>query len=146
MTDILQFTLDKFTFTIPTDRRYSPDGLWVQEHDGRLLVGVSDYFQQHNGDAAFVELSPPGTTVSRGGRFGAVETIKVDQELAAPLSGVIAEVNERLEQEAELINQDPYGAGWLVTLEPDNWLVEKDDLLPPEIYLDLACEQAQREL
>jgi len=146
MTDSLQFTVDKFTFTIPTDRRYHPDGLWVQERDGRLIIGVSDYFQQRSGDAAFVELSPPGTAVVRGGRFGAVETIKVDQELVAPVSGVIAEVNERLEQEAELINQDPYGAGWLVVLEPDNWPAEKDDLLLPEIYLDLAREQAKREL
>lgn len=146
MTDTLQFTVDKFTFTIPTDRRYHPDGLWVQERDGRLVIGVSDYFQQRSGDAAFVELSPPGTAVTRGERFGAVETIKVDQELTAPLSGVVAEVNERLEQEAELINQDPYGAGWLIALEPDNWLIEKEDLLPPEIYLDLAREQAQREL
>jgi len=146
MTDSLQFTVDKFTFTIPTDRRYHPDGLWVQERAGRLVIGVSDYFQQRGGDAAFVELSPPGTTVVRGDRFGAVETIKVDQELVAPVSGVIAEVNERLEQEAELINQDPYGAGWLVVLEPDSWPAEKDDLLLPEIYLDLAREQAKREL
>lgn len=146
MTDSLQFTVDKFTFTIPTDRRYHPDGLWVQERDGRLVIGVSDYFQQRSGDAAFVELSPPGTAVARGGRFGAVETIKVDQELAAPLSGVVVEVNERLELEAELINQDPYGAGWLVIVASDNWLVEKDDLLLPDLYLDLAREQAKREL
>ena len=146
MAESLDFTVDKFTFTIPTDRLYHPDGLWIQPQDGRLVVGLSDYRQQRDGDIAFVELVPPGTIVARGQPLGTVETIKVDYELPAPLAGTVVEVNERLELEAELINQEPYGAGWLVVLEPENWLVEKDDLLPAGIYRDLARAQAEEEL
>ena len=146
MAESLEFTVAKFTFTIPTGCLYRPDGLWVRHQDGRVVVGLSDYRQQRDGDVAFVELVPPGTIVDRGQPFGTVETIKVDYELPAPLAGTVVEVNERLELEAELINQEPYGAGWLIVMEPANWLVEKDDLLPAEIYRDLAQAQAQEEL
>lgn len=141
----LSFTLDKFTFAIPTDRLYHPDGLWVQERDGRLRVGVTDYYQQQSGDVAFAEMVGPGTAVAAGERLGSIETIKVDNELASPVTGTVVEVNDKLTFEAEVINQDPYGAGWLVVLEPAAWAQESGALLSPEAYLAFNREQAEKE-
>lgn len=145
MSEILQFTVDKFNFTIPTDRFYHPDGLWVQERDGRLLVGVTDYFQQNSGDVAFAEVAEPGTAVAIGERLANIETIKVDVELPAPVSGAVAEVNEKLELEAEIINQDPYDAGWLVVIEPTAWAAEQAALLSPQAYYEHSHTQALEE-
>ena len=145
MTEPLSFTVDKFTFTIPTDRLYHPDGLWVQERDGRLLVGVTDFFQQNSGDVAFAEVAEPGTAVAIGERLANIETIKVDNELASPVSGTVVEVNDKLTFEAEVINQSPYGDGWLAVIAPSAWDVERAGLLSPEEYLEINREQARRE-
>lgn len=145
MSEILQFTVDKFTFSIPTDRLYHPDGLWVQERDGRVVVGVTDFFQQNSGDVAFAEVAEPGTAVAIGERLANIETIKVDVELPAPVSGAVAEVNEKLELEAEIINQDPYDAGWLAVIEPAAWAVEQTALMSPQAYCDHSHAQALKE-
>ena len=146
MTEILQFTVDKFSFTIPTDRLYHPDGLWVQERDGRLVVGVTDFFQQNSGDVAFAEVAEPGTAVAIGERLANIETIKVDAELPAPVSGTVAEVNEKLELEAEIINQEPYDAGWLAAIEPTAWAVEQTALMSPQAYYEHSHTQALEEI
>ena len=146
MSDSLAFTVDKFTFTIPTDRLYHPDGLWVLERDGRLVVGVTDFFQQNSGDVAFAEVAGPGTAVAIGERLANIETIKVDVELLAPVSGTVAEVNPALELEAERINQDPYGEGWLVAIEPSAWTVERAALMSPEAYYEHSHAQALEEI
>ena len=145
MGNSLTFTVDKFTFTIPTDRQYHPDGLWVQARGGRVVVGLTDYRQQNSGDVAFAEVAEPGTVVAAGERLGNVETIKVDTELASPVSGTVIEVNEKLELEAEIINQDPYGEGWLVAIEPAGE-EEGAALLSPEAYYEHSHAQALEEI
>ena len=144
MGNTLTFRVDKFTFTVPTDRQYHPDGLWVQARDGRLAIGLTDYRQQNSGDVAFAEMAEPGTVVAAGERLGNVETIKVDIELASPVSGTVIEVNEKLELEAEIINQDPYGEGWLVVIEPAAG--EGATLLSPEAYYEHSHAQALEEI
>ena len=146
MSDLLSFTVDKFTFTIPTDRLYHPNGIWIQERDGRLVVGVTDFFQQNSGDVAFAEVAEPGTAVAIGERLANIETIKVDVELPAPVSGVVVEVNEKMELEAEIINQDPYDAGWLVVIEPAAWAVEQAALMSPQAYYEHSHTQALEEI
>ncbi len=146
MSELLQFTVDKFSFTIPTDRLYHPDGLWVQARDGRLRVGVTDFFQQNSGDIAFAEVVEPGTVITTSDRLADIETIKVDVELPAPVSGTVVEVNEKLELEAEIINQDPYGEGWLVLIEPADWTKEQAALMPPEAYYQHSQTRALEEM
>ncbi len=145
MADQLEFTVDKFTFTIPTDRLYQPEGLWVQERDGHLLIGVTDYYQQVSGDIAFAEIAEPGTVVRAGERLGNIETIKVDNEIAAPVSGTVVEVNDKLLFEAEVINQAPYGAGWLVVIAPADWPGEREMLLDAAAYYTYSHTQALEE-
>lgn len=146
MSDTLKFTVDKFTFLIPTDRLYHPAGLWVQEKDGRLVVGVTDYFQQQSGDVAFAELVEEGAAVTAGERLGNIETIKVDNEIPTPVSGMVRAVNDKLQFEAEIINQDCYGAGWLAAIEPSHWEAEREALLSPQAYMDLSRAQALEEM
>jgi glycine cleavage system H protein len=145
MSEYLEYTLDKFTFKVATDRLYSPEGLWAKADGNQITVGVSDFFQQHNGDVAFAEVKEVGTAVSANDGFADIESIKVDIELLCPISGTIAEVNEKLELEAEVINQDPYDDGWLAIIEAADWAADQANLLTPEAYFEHMKVQAQEE-
>ena len=151
MLEELTYTQDKFTFHVAADRYYNAAGVWAKAEasanaeGNRVTVGVSDFFQQHNGDVAFVDVAEVGTHVSCGDDFANIETIKVDIELPGPVNGTIAAVNEALELEAELINRDPYGAGWLAVFEASDWTNDRAALMTPEQYLEHIKTQAQAE-
>jgi glycine cleavage system H protein len=146
MTDYLEYTLDKFTFKVATDCLYSPAGVWARAEGERIVVGVSDFVSQRGGDVAFAEVVPAGTSLAASDELATLETIKVDLELPAPVSGAVAAVNEKLEMEAEVINLDPYGEGWLAIIEPTNWPAECAGLMSPEAYLAQMEREAQEEL
>ena len=145
----LQLTVDKFTFRVPADRSYTADGVWVQrvgdDDPVRVRLGVTDFVQQHSGDMTFVHTRPAGTRVLRGEEFAAIETVKVDVSLVAPVAGRVVEVNDALETAPEMVNQDPYGAGWLAVVEATNWAAERGALLEPEAYLAVMKQQATSE-
>lgn len=145
MSAYLEYTLDKFTFKVAADRFYTPEGVWARADGDRVIVGVSDFFQQHNGDVAFAEVQEAGTAVAAGAPFATIETIKVDVELSCPVSGVISAVNEKLELEAEIINQDPYGDGWLASIDAADWPADQANLMTPEAYFAHMQVQAQAE-
>ena len=146
MADYLEYTLDKFTFKVATDCLYSPAGVWVRAEGDRVAVGVSDFLGQRSGDVAFVDVVPVGTVVTAGDELATLETIKVDIELPAPVSGIVTAVNEELEMEAEVINQDPYGEGWLAIIETGDRPAEQAGLLSPEAYLEQMKREALEEL
>jgi glycine cleavage system H protein len=145
MNEYLEYTLDKFTFKVTTDRFYSPEGMWAKANGNLITVGVSDFFQQHNGDVAFAEVREVGTAVTTNDGFADIESIKVDIELVSPVNGTIVVVNDKLELEAELINQDPYGEGWLAIIEADDWATDQANLMTPETYFEHMKVQAQAE-
>ncbi len=116
----LEFKYDKFTFRVRLGYHYSADELWVRIEDDRAVVGVTDLMQQKSGDAAFVELVAVGTHVAAGEAMGTFETVKATVTLVAPLAGTVVEQNEMLELEPEVVNQDPYGTGWLAVLRLDD--------------------------
>ena len=123
-------------FEVPDDRRYVESHEWTTtDVDGAVRVGVSDFAQDELGDVVFVELPDEGETLSKGETFGVVESIKAVSDLYAPLSGEVTAVNEALFDRPELVNEDPYGDGWLLELEPSD-PDELDDLLTPEEYRD----------
>ena len=136
MSEFLEYTLDKFTFRVATDRFYNAAGVWAKVEGVHILVGLSDFFQQHHGDVAFAEVAPAGTAVTAGDTFATVETIKVDIDLPCPLSGAIVEVNEAMDFEAEIINQDPYDQGWLAIIEATDWPADQAELLDPLAYFE----------
>lgn len=145
MTEFLEATVDKFTFRVPTDRRYSSEGIWAQAVGGRVRLGLTDFLQQRSGDVAFAEIKPQGTLLKVGDEFGTIETIKVNISLTSPASGKVVEVNPATETTPEAVNQDPYGAGWLALLEPSDWTKDQAALLDPQAYFTLMRAQAEEE-
>lgn len=145
MSEYLEYTLDKFTFKVATDRFYNLEGVWAKADGPQVTVGVSDFCQQRNGDVAFAEVKEVETAVSVKNEFATIETIKVDIELPCPVSGTITAVNEKLEMEAEIINQDPYGDGWLAVIQAADWTADQANLLTPAGYLEQMKIQAQTE-
>ncbi len=115
--EYLVTTVDKFTFGAKRGLRYSEDEVWAAQEGGRLRLGVTDYLQQRSGDAAFVEPVAVGTVLTPGDTFARLETIKTALELPSPLGGRVAAVNEALGEHPELVNEDPYGAGWVLILD-----------------------------
>ncbi|MBI4311853.1 MAG: glycine cleavage system protein GcvH [Chloroflexi bacterium] len=105
----------------PNDRRYSKEHEWVMiEPDGRALVGITHYAQDHLGDVVFVDLPKPGAKVAQFQKLGEVESVKAVSDIFSPVAGQVAEVNERLTSKPELLNQDPYGMGWIARLSAVN--------------------------
>jgi glycine cleavage system H protein len=146
MTEYLETTVDKFIFRVATDRLYSSEGLWVKANGNFARIGLTDFWQQRNGDVAFAEIEPEGTTTTTDDVISTIETIKVDIELTSPVSGKIVEINPEMEDSPELINQDPYGEGWLVVIEVADWEAEKARLMDPLAYFTLIKQQAEEEV
>lgn len=104
---------------IPEDLRYGENHEWVRmEPDGAVRVGITDFAQDALGDVVYVELPEVGATFDAGGVFGEIESTKSVSEVYAPLAGTVAAVNEALVDAPELVNSEPYGAGWFVLLSP----------------------------
>ncbi|HEX2481063.1 MAG TPA: glycine cleavage system protein GcvH [Methylomirabilota bacterium] len=106
--------------TYPADLRYTQEHEWARLEGQRARVGITHYAQDQLGDVVFVELPKVGAKVTQMQSFGVVESVKAVSDLFAPLSGVVAEVNEELTREPERVNRDPYGTGWLVVIELAN--------------------------
>ncbi len=147
MPEYLETTLDKFTFKVATDRYYSRDGVWLEDLGGsRVRVGVTDFVQQHSGDVAFATVRAKGTALVAGDEFADLETVKVNVSLALPIAGRILEVNLALESGAEVINQNPYGDGWLAVIHATAWEADRINLLDPTAYLSVMQAQIRQEL
>jgi glycine cleavage system H protein len=101
----------------PADLRYTREHEWARVEGDRARVGITHYAQDQLGDVVFVELPKTGTRVRHMQSFGVVESVKAVSDLFAPLSGTVVEVNQNLTERPEQVNQDPYGAGWLIVVE-----------------------------
>ncbi len=97
----------------PSDRRYTESHEWVKIEDGVAVVGISDYAQEALGDITFIELPETESDVTQDEECGVVESVKAASDIFAPLDGHIAEVNDALDGNPELVNEDPYGEGWI---------------------------------
>jgi glycine cleavage system H protein len=102
---------------VPDELRYSSDHEWVRIEDGRARIGITDYAQDALGDVVFVQVPEVGATAEVGASVGEVESTKSVSEIYAPITGTVVEVNADLETSPELINSDPYGAGWIAVVE-----------------------------
>jgi glycine cleavage system H protein len=100
----------------PTDLRYTEQHEWIREDGEVVTVGITRFAQDQLGDVVYVDLPSPGAEVTVGEPFGEVESTKSVSDLYAPVTGVIVERNEDLDERPELVNLDPYGEGWLVTI------------------------------
>jgi glycine cleavage system H protein len=145
MTEFLETTIDKFIFKVATDRYYSSEGLWAQADGNLIRIGLSDFLQQRSGDVAFAEVKPPETNVAAGEAVASIETIKVTISLTSPVTGRLVEANPLLSTAPEVINQEPYGEGWLAILEANDWETDRTALMDPQAYFNLMKSQAEEE-
>ncbi|PSQ55632.1 MAG: glycine cleavage system protein H [Bacteroidetes bacterium QH_10_64_37] len=117
----------------PGDLYYTDDHEWLRIENGTATVGITDFAQSELGDIVFVELEPEGTELGKDDIFGTIEAVKTVSELYMPVSGILTALNDELEQAPEVVNDDPYGDGWMIEIEledPD----EIDDLMEAEEY------------
>jgi glycine cleavage system H protein len=146
MRQFLEATIDKFVFRVATDRLYSAEGIWARAEGNLVRVGLTDFVQQRSGDVAFVHVKPAGTSLADGDEFAELETIKINQSLFAPVGGTIVEVNASLDLSPEIVNQDPYGRGWLAVIEAADWEAARTKLLDADAYLAVMRSQAEEEI
>lgn len=121
---------------LPEDVRYAEDHEWVRSEGDNSAVGISDYAQDQLGDIVFVELPEVGATLSKGEAFGTVESVKAVSELYMPVGGKILAINTALEESPELVNNEPYGQGWMIELQPSD-PKEIDGLMTQQAYLEM---------
>ena len=146
MAEFMELKIDKFTFKVAVDRSYTPQGVWALVVDGFVRVGLSDFLQQRSGDIAFADIQPVGTRVAAGENFAEIETIKVTVDLNSPAAGKITAVNPAMDGAPEIINQDPYGAGWVCEIEAADWEADQKTLLDAAAYFAHMKEEAENEV
>ncbi|UIP00562.1 glycine cleavage system protein GcvH [Halobaculum sp. CBA1158] len=120
------------SFDVPEGLRYRESHEWIDPETGR--VGITDFAQDELGDVVFVELPSEGDAVDAGAEFGVIESIKAVSDMYAPASGEVTAVNEALFDAPELVNDDPFGEGWMLELDADE--ADLDGLLSAEEYRD----------
>ena len=122
---------------IPAELRYSSDHEWVRVDGATATIGITEYAQDALGDVVFVEMPDAGLAVAAGESFSEVESTKSVSDIYAPITGSISEVNTELESQPELLNSDPYGAGWICRIEISD-PSELDGLMDAEAYRALT--------
>ena len=123
----------------PSDRRYTKQHEWVRLDDGAAIAGITAFAQEQLGDIVYLDLPEPGAQVKQHAKMGEVESVKTVSDLYAPLSGEVVELNQKTADTPEVVNEDPYGEGWLLKLKPSE-PSEMDSLLSAEDYDALIAE------
>lgn len=127
---------------VPDDLRYSEEHEWARIEGDLVRVGITDFAQQQLGDVVYVELPEEGDDFGAMDPFGVIESVKAASDLYAPVAGTVVEVNVDLEDAPELVNEDPYGDGWMLVIEPEN-IAEVEDLLSPAEYAAMIEEEEE---
>lgn len=121
----------------PKELKYTKDHEWVRLEGKRAVVGITAFAQSELGDIVFIEVPPVGKKISIHSNLSVVESVKAVSDIYAPLTGTVVEINEQLADQPELVNQDPYGEGWIAVLEWEN-NEEIAQLIDVEQYQALA--------
>ena len=130
-------------FEVPENLYYHKEYLWAKIEGDKVKVGMSDFAQKQLNDIVYVELPSAGDEVTQNEPFGTLESVKAVSDLIAPISGTIEKVNEELESKPELINEDPYGEGWLLIVAPTNLDADLKNILDFDAAVAWHKELAQ---
>ncbi len=122
---------------VPAELYYSKTHEWIRMEADAAIIGITDFAQDALGDVVFVDLPAIGDTVTAGEAFGDVESVKAVSELICPVSGMICDVNQALEDAPELLNEDPYGA-WIIKVSP---VEDQEELLSAQAYAAFCAEE-----
>ena len=123
--------------SIPSDLKYTRSHEWLRVEDDGVVVGITDYAQDQLGEVVFVELPDTGSTFDAGDELGTLESVKAVSEFLAPIAGEVNEVNEALDDSPNLVNEDPYGDGWLVKMTGS----AEDDVMDAEAYAEFLEQE-----
>lgn len=128
----------------PDDLKYSKEHEWVLVEGNVATIGITDYAQEQLGDIVFVELPAVGDKLSKEDSCGTVESVKAASDIYAPISGTVLEVNDDLPENPEIVNEDPYGDGWMIKVELSD-TEELDDLMTADEYREYVAEEQEKE-
>ena len=123
---------------LPRDLRYTAEHEWTRQDSEVVVIGITDHAQHELGDVVYVELPEVGSRITQGSPFGVIESVKAASDLFAPLSGEVVAVNGDLEGAPQLVNESPYGDGWIITVRPNRPDAEEPQLLDAEAYARLV--------
>lgn len=127
----------------PTDRKYSKEHEWAKvESDGGVVVGITHYAQDQLGDVVYLDLPTPGTELEQYNKLGEIESVKAVSDVYSPIGGTVITVNTLLIDSPNLVNEDPFGEGWLVRIKPKDIDQEMANLLTMEAYQDFLDTEA----
>jgi glycine cleavage system H protein len=121
---------------VPENLMYTENHEWIRKDGDKAIAGITDYAQGELGDIVFVEIETEGEKLSKGDTFGTIEAVKTVSDLFMPVSGTVSEVNPELGDKPELVNNDPYGKGWMISIEIEK-PEEFNNLLTPAKYKEL---------
>jgi len=127
---------------VPEDLHYSKDHEWVRVDGNVAIIGITDYAQNSLGDVVYVELPKAADKFAANEAFGSVESVKAVSEVFSPVTGVVQQINERLADDPEIVNSDPYGEGWMIRMEMTN-PGEVDSLLTAAEYEDFTKAESE---
>ena len=126
----------------PVELQYSTDHEWVRMESSLARIGITDFAQDALGDVVYVELPEVGIAVSANAAFAEIESTKSVSDVFAPVSGSVVEINDALEDRPELVNEDPYGDGWICVIQP-SVEADLDQLMDAESYKSFVVEESQ---
>ena len=144
--EFYQEVADKFIFTVKKGLLYTENDVWIELKKGKAKIGITDFFQRRLGDVVFAELPSAGKAVKRDEPFGTLESIKAVVDVVTPLNGTVKEVNEKLHDNPEHLNSEPYGEGWLALIAHSTLKEDRQYLMTAEKYLDLMKSKIRDEL
>src|SRR5580704_2012911 len=127
---------------VPPGLKYSKEHEWVATEESVATIGITDHAQDQLGEIVYLELPSVGEKISKDDPFGVVESVKAVSDIYAPVSGTVVEVNEGLPESPEVINEDPYGDGWLIKVRVSD-LSELEDLMDGEEYEDMVAKEKE---
>ena len=128
-------------YEVPEGLHYHKEYLWTRVENGKARIGMTDFAQKQLREIVYVELPSVGDTTTQNDPFGTVESVKAVSDLIAPISGTIEKVNEELESKPELLNEDPYGKGWLIVVTPTNLDTELKEIMDFNASVEWHKEQ-----
>jgi glycine cleavage system H protein len=127
---------------IPQGLKFSQEHEWVTTEDSVATVGISDHAQEQLGEIVYIELPAVGEKISKDDPFGVVESVKAVSDIYAPVSGTVIEVNEDLPDTPEVVNEDPYGDGWLIKVRVSD-PTDLEDLMDADEYAELVAREKE---
>ena len=123
---------------IPNKFKYTRDHEWVLVNGDEIICGITEFAQRELGDIVYVDIDTVGDSIDRENVFGTIEAVKTVSDLFMPVGGKVIEMNSTLEDKPELVNEDPYGEGWIIKIDISD-LSEVDNLLSPEEYKNMIA-------